>query len=122
MTQTPLNYVDTLWYYDGPLVFYGLDGSGMFWVCTAVELTDEHNRFVCQLVQLAELVALCAGEMDLRHVYDGHVEGQPFYVDMGDDPMELVPVPTGRTPEDWLPGEGCFLSLREMPEGLADAS
>lgn len=113
-----LSYCDSLVFYDVLLVYIAEDQFTTKYVCTLIEQTEAHDKYLCSPVSNSRLARLLEGSLELRQIY----------VDPESDEMLVVESPNGELQDltgrsvfreqilpEWLPQSGFFLHLEKPP-------
>lgn len=99
-----LSYLETLVFYDRPLVFTARDQVGAVFVCLLVE-EGQVERYLCVPVSRERLAKLLDGRLDLREVFVSPETAELFEGESasGDISALSVSLREGAAPDSWLP-------------------
>jgi hypothetical protein len=115
-----IQYVATLYYYDGPQVFEARDDSGGHYVAVMVAPTSSHDRFLVTPAAPSSLRGFRAGELDLRSLMleQGAQEWFLAESDGGvEERLKLIPQAGALVDSHFLPDSGFCLERLASPNG-----
>ena len=107
-----IQYVQTLFYYDGPQVFEARDAIGGHYVAVMVEPENEHDRYLVTGVVPEKLREFRSGKLDLRSLMLDSGDGAWHLAEVEEDldrPLKLLPQPSSLRESGFLPEPGFLL-------------
>lgn len=102
-----IKHWQTLEYCDGILLFVGITPCR---VQTLAVMVEWPNMFLVVPLTDEQRQKLMDGAIELREMFANPVPAAWFIANIDDwENIELKPIERTQIPDDWLPGEGCFL-------------
>lgn len=114
-----IQYVQTLFYYDGPQVFEARDAIGGHYVAVMVEPGNEHDRYLVTGVVPEKLREFRCGTLDLRSLMLDCGDGAwhlATIVEGLDCPLRLLPQTASLLSSGFLPDAGFLLHTSPTTE------
>ena len=116
LAMIPIEFKEVLDYYDGPLIFMGVDKDENGYLGSMVDRTPTHDIYVVTEVTPLQLAQFCTGELELHEPF---LEGDWFLtVEEGEQTfLQLQLEPIAET--EYLPKAGYRLRKPDADQELA---
>jgi len=110
-----LSYRDPLVFYDALQVFVAEDQFATRYICTLVEQSTSHDKYLCAPISPARLHSLIHGNLDLREAYVSPEIDELFSIQSERgalDSLVGIPISAKEVPAEWLPQAGFYLRMQ----------
>jgi hypothetical protein len=108
-----IKYIQTLFYYDAPIIFHGEDNIGCSYICLLINQDAEALKYICTPVSKRRLANFNKGFLDLKTIYI-EPELDEFYLceieNIKAPEQYLTLYSDNKIPEDWLPEPEFYLT------------
>lgn len=108
-----IKYIQTLYYYDVPMIFHGKDKVGCSYICLLIDHNNKFLKYICTPVSNKRLADFNKGYLDLKTIYLVP-ELKEFYlcdIENIEAPEQYLSLyHKNELPENWLPEPDFYLS------------
>ena len=111
-----LTVLETLIWHDIPQLFVAKDLVGGYYLCLAVDNTNELPHYITVAISQERFQVLKSGKIDLHSVFANPEMGAWFQITSFEDTSAVAePLPKlEKLPDEWLPTPGEFLPLQTL--------
>lgn len=112
-----LNFIETLMYFDGPILIIARDQLALDHLCLLIETTDEESdSYLCIPISKGRLSHLVEGELDVRSIFEKPETDEAYIGKLIENKIEGTIIQEIDYSGDWLPDPGVFLKKNQLSD------
>ena len=120
-----IDFQQTLFFYDVPMLFYGIDVVGCNYLCLLVHDGNDGEDYICTPISKTRLKDFFKGIIDLRVIFENPEIKEFYKCKIRDlhEPIAISFFASEDLPESYLPEKGLYLSDKEeINEEIVDTA